>query len=286
MTTRKDDYRRSNLSAVVQQVAQWLNSWLSDQNWALRRMTVGAMLSMALIAFELFNFDTTEYALENLLGTVSSAGVRWATILAIAFCSIDFAGLARLLMRDPEPARGTLLGRPSWLILGAWLLGGAMNAIMTWWAVSLALLNHNLGNELMSRTQLLHVVPIFVAILVWMTRILIIGSFLSAADRALAGMPVMRSQGRVSTPRRASVPAGPPKREPAAAKSTTTPQKSAPQATTPAQQTVQPPARPAGRANGRPSNGPVLPRAPRGSRPSTVPLQMRRNPAGRRQDLS
>ena len=59
MTARQENYERSNLTAAVQQISHWLNSWLSDQNWALRRMTVGAMLSMALIAFELFNFDTT-----------------------------------------------------------------------------------------------------------------------------------------------------------------------------------------------------------------------------------
>jgi hypothetical protein len=53
-----------------------------------------------------------------------------------------------------------------------------MNAILTWWAVSLALLEHaQLGNEILARETLLRSVPIFVAILVWLLRVLLIGTF-------------------------------------------------------------------------------------------------------------
>jgi hypothetical protein len=48
-----------------------------------------------------------------------------------------------------------------------------MNAVMTWWAVSVTLLNNaTFGNEVLGREQLLRWVPIFVAVLVWLTRIL------------------------------------------------------------------------------------------------------------------
>jgi hypothetical protein len=57
---------------------------------------------------------------------------------------------------------------------------------MTWWAISLTLLNHPLGNEIMSREQLLHIVPIFVAVLVWLTRILFIGSLTVAGEHIFA----------------------------------------------------------------------------------------------------
>ncbi|MCB9006284.1 MAG: hypothetical protein H6656_02710 [Ardenticatenaceae bacterium] len=64
-------------------------------------------------------FDTTRYALGNLLGDVRFAGVGWAAILAIAFCAIDFAGLARLF----TPERGAKMSqRPfgiSW-VPGCW----------------------------------------------------------------------------------------------------------------------------------------------------------------------
>lgn len=146
-----------------------------------RRFLLGIILILALIAFEAFNFDTTRYALQNLLGDVRFAGFAWATILAIAFCAIDFAGLARLL----TPERGKDEPKEIWYLTGAWLLGATMNAVMTWWAVSTVLLNHELGNEVLSRDQLIHIVPVFVAILVWLTRILFIGAITMAGERLL-----------------------------------------------------------------------------------------------------
>jgi len=137
-----------------------------------RKTWVGVILLTALIAFELFNFDTTRFALRNLLGEVNFWGVGWAGILAIAFCAIDFAGLARLF----TPEQGADEPKAVWYLMGAWLLGATMNAIMTWWAVSLTLISHDLGNEVLSRQQLIDFAPIFVAVLVWLTRILFIGA--------------------------------------------------------------------------------------------------------------
>ena len=143
-----------------------------------RKATIGVILGVALLAFEMFNFDTTQYALRNLLGEVRFLGLQWASILAIAFCSIDFAGLARLF----TPEKGADEPKEVWYLMGAWFLGATMNAIMTWWAVSLTLLNHDFGNEVLGRETLLSVVPIFVAVLVWLTRILFIGAFTVAGE--------------------------------------------------------------------------------------------------------
>lgn len=143
-----------------------------------RKLIAGIILLVALVAFELFNFDTTRYALDNLLGDVSFAGVRWATILAVAFCAIDFAGLARLF----TPERGRQEPTAVWYLMGAWLIAATMNAMMTWWAVSVTLLTHDFGNEVLSREQLLRWVPFFVATLVWLTRILFIGAFSVAGE--------------------------------------------------------------------------------------------------------
>ena len=60
-----------------------------------RGTSFGMILLAALIAFEIFNFSTTEYSLGDLLGKLTFAGVRWSTILALAFCGIDFAGRPR-----------------------------------------------------------------------------------------------------------------------------------------------------------------------------------------------
>lgn len=173
-----------------------------------RHFLLGLILIFALLAFEMFNFDTTRYALESLLGEVRFAGLAWATILAIAFCAIDFAGLGRLF----TPERGKDEPKEIWYLTGAWLLGATMNAVMTWWAVSTVLLSHELGNEILSREQLLRIVPVFVAILVWLTRILFIGAVTMAGERLLHGRDrppsrtIPASNGQSSTGRKQPAP--------------------------------------------------------------------------------
>lgn len=146
---------------------------LKGQSAVSRKMIIAALLAVALVAFEIFNFDTTQYALTNLLGDIRFGGILWASILAIAFCAIDFAGLVRIF----TPERGREEPRAVWFLTGAWFLGTIANSVMTWWAVSLTLLSHDFGNEVLSREALLRYVPIFVAMLVWLTRILFIGAF-------------------------------------------------------------------------------------------------------------
>jgi hypothetical protein len=145
-----------------------------------RGLAFGLIIISALLAFEIFNYSTTEFALSDLLGDLEFAGIRWATILALAFCGIDFAGIARLF----TPEEGANESNEIWYLFGAWLLAATMNAMLTWWGVSIALLNHeSLGNAVVDRETLLRVVPIFVAVLVWLIRILIIGTFSVAGDR-------------------------------------------------------------------------------------------------------
>jgi hypothetical protein len=197
----------------------------SSSSLAPRQLLIGVILILALFAFEMFNFDTTRYALENLLGDVRFAGLGWAAILAIAFCAIDFAGLARLF----TPERGGNEPKEVWYLMGAWLLGATMNALMTWWAVSLTLLDHQLGNEVLSREQLIRIVPVFVAVLVWLTRVLFIGAVTVAGERMLdfrasnrssaepqAAMASKKTAGKAvaKSPARANRAGGPVKREP------------------------------------------------------------------------
>lgn len=167
-------------------------------NTLSRAWLITAILVVALVAFELFNFDTTRYALDNLLGDVRFAGVRWATILAVAFCGIDFAGLLRIFTPDDEGEQGRGAPQEVWYLMGAWLLGATMNAVMTWYAVALTLSNHAIGNELISAERLLQIVPVFVAVLVWLTRILFIGAL------SLAGGQLAQGQAR-STARAADL---------------------------------------------------------------------------------
>jgi hypothetical protein len=143
-----------------------------------RDLVFAAIMVGALIAFELFNFGTTEFALADLLGDLSLGVIRWATILAIAFSAMDFAGLS-WLFTPKKKVRVEV-----WYLVGAWLLAATMNAILTWWSVSLALLSHPaLGNEVIARESMLTGAPVFVAALVWLLRVLLIGTFTLAGHR-------------------------------------------------------------------------------------------------------
>lgn len=163
-------------------------------------LVFGIIIILALGAFEMFNYSTTEFALNDLLGNLKFFGVSWATILSIAFCGIDFAGIARLF----TPEQGADEPKEVWYLFAAWLLAATMNAILTWWGVSMAIVNHKVSSTaIMDSTTLTRIVPVFVAVMVWVIRILIIGTLsvagerIFAADRRTAGLSRNRT---ISTP--------------------------------------------------------------------------------------
>jgi len=128
----------------------------------------------AILLFEIFNYSTTEHALSDTMGNLGFLGIRLATILALAFCGIDFAGVARLFSREEHIGQER---EEEWFLLSAWLMAGLINAIMTWWSVSETLMAQpNIGNELLARQTMIVYVPIFVAGAIWIIRILLIGS--------------------------------------------------------------------------------------------------------------
>lgn len=141
----------------------------------------GMMIIGALLAFEIFNFSTTQFALRDVLGDLTFAGMRWATILAIAFCGIDFAGIARIF----TPEQGADEPKEVYYLFGAWFLAAAFNAILTWWGVSVAIVSHASasGGAVISTATMTKVVPIFVAAMILLVRVMIIGTFSLAGDR-------------------------------------------------------------------------------------------------------
>ena len=150
-----------------------------------RRLSRGAawglMIVGALLAFEIFNFSTTEFALHDVLGDLTFATLRWSTVLAIAFCAMDFAGIARIF----TPEQGRDEPAEVWYLFGAWLLAACFNATLTWWGVSVAIANQasSSGASLVGDDALTRVVPVFVAVMVWLIRVLIIGTLSVAGDR-------------------------------------------------------------------------------------------------------
>jgi len=176
-------------------------SFFSSRLRLQRGFLFGMLIVVALLAFELFNYSTTDFALTDLLGDLRFIGVRWAMILSIAFCGIDFAGIARLF----TPEQGADEPQEVWYLFGAWMLAATMNAMLTWWGVSLAILNHEtLGNAVVARATLLKVVPIFVAVMVWLIRVLIIGTISVAGDRLFS-----QAEQRTRRPRNAQTSPSP-----------------------------------------------------------------------------
>ncbi len=163
-----------------------------------RGLAWGIIIVFALLAFEIFNYSTTQFALQDVLGNLAFAGMRWSTILAIAFCGIDFAGIARLF----TPEQGRDEPAEVWYLFGAWLLAAGMNATLTWWGVSVAIVNHSslASGVVVSSSTLTKVVPAFVAIMVWLIRVLIIGTFSIAGERLFSSVDDRsNSQGRPAT---------------------------------------------------------------------------------------
>lgn len=141
----------------------------------------GLMIIGALLAFEIFNFSTTQFALLDVLGDLEFAGMRWASILAVAFCGMDFAGIARIF----TPEQGADEPKEVYYLFGAWLLAAAFNAMLTWWGVAVAIVSHTSqsAGAVISNQTLTTVVPIFVAAMILLIRVLIIGTFSLAGDR-------------------------------------------------------------------------------------------------------
>ena len=139
------------------------------------------MIIAALGAFEIFNFSSTSFALQNIFGSQASGGLNWSTILALAFCGMDFAGIARLLEPQEEQE-----GRGGWYLLGAWVLAAAMNAGLTWWGISLAVYNQPVDYALIINPMtFVTVVPVLVALMVWVIRVLIIGTLVNSLNQVI-----------------------------------------------------------------------------------------------------
>jgi hypothetical protein len=148
---------------------------------ALKRGFIfGAIIFCALMAFEIFNYSSTSFALQDILGDLAFGPLKWSTILAFAFCGIDFAGIARIF----TPEKGRDEPAEVWYLFGAWFLAAAFNATLTWWGVSVAMLKHTAeGGVLLGAETMTKLVPIFVAAMVLLIRVLLINTFSIAGER-------------------------------------------------------------------------------------------------------
>lgn len=182
-----------NTNSFTSNIKSNLNDWFANNRLSITTF----ILLIGLIAFEMFNYSTTDYALKDLLGDLKFAGFYWSTILAVAFCLIDFSGIARLFM----PGNKLSDIKEDWFLFGAWFLAATMNAILTWWGVSMSIVNHSIMSSKIIDSETIHlVVPIFVSIMVWVTRILLIGSLTLSDQRTST-----KNHSRVSRPSHTTV---------------------------------------------------------------------------------
>ncbi len=157
-----------NLIPLIQSMAQ------------KRGLIFGGIILSALLAFEIFNFSSTSYALHDILGDLSFGPFEWATVLAVAFCGIDFAGIARIF----TPEKGADEPAEVWYLFAAWFLAAGFNATLTWWGISVAVLQSNAaGGFLLGQATMTKAVPVFVAAMVLIIRVLLINTFSIAGDR-------------------------------------------------------------------------------------------------------
>jgi hypothetical protein len=151
-------------------ISNFVREWVSKNRISVTTL----ILIVGLISFEMFNYSTTDFALRDLLGDLKFLGIFWSTILAIAFCGIDFAGISRLFIPDERFSEQ----KENIFLFGAWFLAATMNAVLTWWGVSMTIASHTIqSTSIIDSKTIIQVVPLFVAIMVWLTRILLIGSF-------------------------------------------------------------------------------------------------------------
>jgi hypothetical protein len=153
---------------------------------------LGIMLVIALVGFEIFNFDTTEFGFQYFFGARTFWGVQWATWLAMAAGMLDFAGIVDIF----TPQKG--LKEIVWITKGGWIIATILNAMLTWWTVALILSDHNgLGNNVLTSKQLMVVVPTLMAVFVWIMRFSLITTISVAGEHLIWNRrPAQRKQAR------------------------------------------------------------------------------------------
>jgi hypothetical protein len=171
-----------------------------------RGLIFGVIILCALLAFEIFNYSSTFFALSDILGNLAFGPLKWATMLAFAFCAIDFAGIARIF----TPEQGRDEPAEVWYLFAAWFLAAAFNSILTWWGVSVAMMQHPAaGSALLGAATMTKVVPVFVAAMVLLIRVLLINTFSIAGERmfSLADQraPRYQTQSTFRTPANSNV---------------------------------------------------------------------------------
>lgn len=156
-------------------VAFW-RSWgpLINNHANLERKKMPPRIIMILVAISawlatlLFSFAATEFALTSLL----TPGSPWPAVIPFVLLSFDFAGISSLYLKPgPKGEENKLV----WYLTAAWFLAATMTAMATWYGIALGMATkENLGNLLMDRDTTLVVMPVCIAIAVWLFHLVLV----------------------------------------------------------------------------------------------------------------
>lgn len=146
-------------------------------------LVVGLMMAGGWLALEWFNYSASQYALTALFGNLATDGMTWAVLLALGLWLVDLSGLLYLSIPHEREKPGF------WYVLVAWLLASGANAMLKWWAVTLALMASPLTRPEAPRTALVNMllpyIPTATAFLVWTGRVLLVSTMLGLLMPAL-----------------------------------------------------------------------------------------------------
>jgi len=154
-------------------------------------LVVGLMMAGGWLALEWFNYSASRYALTVFFGNLMADGLSWAVLLALGLWLVDLSGLLYLSLPSEREKPGF------WYALVAWLLASGANALLKWWAVTLALMASPLaqpGAGGASRAASLFqsvgpYIPTAIAFLVWTGRVLLVSTMMGLL------LPVLRQLG-------------------------------------------------------------------------------------------
>lgn len=138
------------------------------------------MLAFAWLGFEIANYMTTELAITDLLGVPASLwGLKWSDLIAISFSLVDFAGIAAVF----TPEKGKNEPKEIVYLFIGWLIAASMNAVLTWWAVAMQIEATGVKHTFVDMNKVVVYGPIFIAVLVLIVRIALIGTIITTVDQ-------------------------------------------------------------------------------------------------------
>ena len=143
-----------------------------------RRFIKGIVLAISLFAFEVFNYDTTHMALVNWFAQANPASVNK---IVWAFCLLDLMRLTQFF--------GI---KHSAFIQKIWLFGVGVNALFTWYNARMTVWQYDFGHVVLRRQQVVLYVPIFIALLVFLTRVLFVEALVATIQKRVP--PVRTAQ--------------------------------------------------------------------------------------------